>query len=103
MILRGIGGLELGDLDTEKLVFTKIADEHTRQDKPSAGWAVEIGVVDMLFLLNCNEIHIVDSGAQKTYRITLESLTKHGVMIESDYGQKILAADEHWEVVASEN
>lgn len=98
MILRGADGHELGDLNTDNLVFTKIADKKSREEHDPEGWAVEVGVIDTLFLLNCQEVHIVDQEAQKIFWITLDNLTKNGILIESDYGQKILVADEYWEV-----
>lgn len=98
MILRCADGRGLGHLDTTTLVFRKYADEYSRQGIDPKGWAVEVGVIDTLFMLNCQEIHIVDNDTQMIYRITLDNFTKQGILIDSDYGQKILVADEYWEV-----
>ena len=54
----------------------------------------------MLSMLVCKEVHIVED---KTLFSTLfENFTKNGVLIESDYGDKILVADEYWEVKSAE-
>ena len=98
MILRDADGRGLGHLDTTTLVFRKYADEYSRQGIDPKGWAVEVGVIDTLFMLNCIEIQIDDNEAQTVYHIPFEIFTKNGVLVESDYGQKILVADEYWEV-----
>jgi len=98
MIFRDPNGKGIGHYDTSTRIYVRKVSSDFQKEKDPAGWAVEIGVIDALFSIACEELQIVDTAGKVLYRISLEDFTKNGTLIDGEYGQKILVKDEHWEV-----
>lgn len=100
MKFRRADGSVLGEIDTEKDIFTIIVNDTKIRVKEPGGWAIEVGVIDMLSMLVCKELQIMED--KTLFSTPFENFTNNGVLIESDYGDKILVADEYWEEKPSE-
>ncbi len=102
MIFRDPNGKEIGDYNTSTHIYTRNVSRNYQKEKDAGGWAVEIGIIDTLFAIACEELQIADMKGKVIYRISLEDFTKNGTLIEGDFGQKILVKDEYWEAKPTE-
>ena len=103
MIFRGADGSVLGDIDLDNHIYTITVNKAEQKVKEPGGWAVEVGAIDTLFMLNCKEVQMVDKKGKTIYSTPFENFTRNGVLIKSDHGDKILVADEYWETKSAED
>jgi hypothetical protein len=89
----------LGEMDTQKLIFTKTTGKVTKKWKEPPGWTVEVGIIDTLDIMDIEVVQIIDKKGKVVYTTALKNFTQYGIMVESrNYGQMILVKDEFWEV-----
>ena len=60
MKFRRADGSVLGEIDLKSDIFTISVNDTKIKVKESEGWAVEVGVIDTLFMLDCKKVQIVD-------------------------------------------
>ena len=91
-------GQVLGEMDTQKLIFTKIVGKVTKKWKEPPGWTVEVGIIDTLDMMDIEVVQIIDKKAKVVYTTAFKNFTQNGMLVESsNYGQMILVKDEFWE------
>jgi hypothetical protein len=85
----------LGEYNSSLHVFLKTIGKHKNATE-FQGWALEVGIIDVLEILHCKEVQIKDNNTKFTYITSFENFTKNGSVIPGEYGDKILVAQKYW-------
>lgn len=87
----------LGEYNSSLNVFLKTIRKHKNAPE-FQGWALEIGVVDTLDILDCSEVQIKDNNTKCTYITPFENFIKNGIVVAGKYGDVILVTEKYWVV-----